>query len=62
MIVGPQEDLAYLSAYITRHIKRFGDYTIHTELAPGPIERELALSRKSPNRAVQQALPFLAEA
>src|ERR1700731_52660 len=28
-------DLAYLSPYLTRHIKRFGDYTIHTELAPG---------------------------
>ncbi len=55
-------DLAYLSPYITRHIKRFGDYTIHTDLAPGPIHHELSLTRKSPGRAVQQALPFAVEA
>lgn len=55
-------DLAYLSPYLTRHIKRFGDYTIHTEQAPGPIPHELSLTRKSPSRAVQQALPFAGEA
>jgi TnpA family transposase len=55
-------DLAYLNPYITRHIKRFGDYTIHTELAPGPIHHQLSLTRKSPSRAVQQALPFAGEA
>jgi Tn3 transposase DDE domain len=55
-------DLAYLSPYITRHIKRFGDYTIHTELTPGPIHHESSLTGKSPSRAVQQALPFAAEA
>ena len=55
-------DLAYLSPFVTRHIKRFGDYTIHTDLAPGPIEPELTLTRKSPGRAVQQVLPFPAEA
>lgn len=55
-------DLAYLSPYITRHLKRFGDYTIHTDLAPGPIRHELLLTRKSPGRAVQQSLPFAVEA
>ena len=55
-------DLSYLSPFVTRHIKRFGDYTIHTDLAPGPIEPELTLTRKSPGRAVQQILPFSAEA
>ena len=55
-------DLSYLSPYVTRHIKRFGDYTIHTDLAPGPIEPELTLTRKIPGRAVQQILPFPAEA
>jgi TnpA family transposase len=55
-------DLAYLSPYLTRHIKRFGDYTIHTELAPGPIPHELSLTHKSPGRAVQQELPFAVEA
>jgi len=51
-------DLAYLSPYMTRHIKRFGDYTIHTDLAPGPIRHDLSLTRKSPGWAVQQELPF----
>jgi hypothetical protein len=55
-------DLAYRSPYLTRHIKRFGDYTIHTDLAPGPIRHELSLTRKSPGRAVQQELPFAVEA
>jgi hypothetical protein len=41
-------DLAYLSPYLTRHIKRFGDYTIHTELAPGPISpRVIAHAQES---------------
>jgi len=55
-------DLAHLSPYITRHIKRFGDYTIHTELAAGPIHHELSLTGKGHGRAVQQALPFAVEA
>jgi len=51
-------DLAYLSPYMTRHVKRFGDYTIHTDLAPGPIRHDLSLTRNSPGWAVQQELPF----
>jgi len=51
-------DLGYLSPYVTRHIKRFGDYTIHTDLRPGPIEPSLTLARKGPGQAVQQTLPF----
>ena len=49
-------DLAYLSPYLTRHIKRFGDYTIHPELAPGPIPHELSLTRKSPGRSLSTIL------
>jgi hypothetical protein len=57
-----KEDLAFLSPYWTRPVKRFGDYTIQTELAPGPINHTLGLSRRVPGRAVQTALPFLTEA
>ena len=53
------EDLAFLSPYVTRHIKRFGDYTLHTELAPGPIAYDLELSRQQPSPAIQITLPFL---
>jgi TnpA family transposase len=55
------EDLPFLSPYVTRHIKRFGDYTLHTELAPGPIAYDLALSRQEPVPAMQITLPFLQE-
>lgn len=57
-----KEDLAFLSPYLTRHVKRFGDYTIQTELVPGPIDHDLGLSRRAPARAEQTTLPFLAEA
>jgi hypothetical protein len=50
------------SPYITRHIKRLGDYTIHTELAPSSIHHELSLTGKGHGRAVQQAPPFAVEA
>jgi TnpA family transposase len=56
-----QEDLAFLSPYLTRHIKRFGDYTLHTELTPGPIEYALDLARQRPASAIQITLPFLQE-
>ena len=55
-------DIAYLSPYLTRHLKRFGDYNIETELAPGPIDYTLGLSRRMPVRGVQTRLPFSAEA
>jgi hypothetical protein len=55
------EDLAFLSPYVTRHIKRFGDYTLHTELAPGPIAYDLELARQQPAPALQITLPFLQE-
>ena len=35
-----REDLATLSPYQTRHIKRFGDYTF-TTTAPEPFDGEL---------------------
>src|SRR5215211_2067053 len=56
-----QEDLAFLSPYLTRHIKRFGDYTLHTELTPGPIAYALDLARQRPATAIQITLPFLQE-
>jgi TnpA family transposase len=36
-----REDLATLSPYLTRHIKRFGDYVIDLEQVPQPLEAEL---------------------
>ena len=55
-------DIAYLSPYLTCQLKRFGDYGIQTELAPGPIDYTLGLARRMPVRGVQTRLPFLAEA
>ena len=37
-----REDLAALSPYQTRHIKRFGDYTF-TATAPEPFDGDLAV-------------------
>mgnify|MGYP003394432982 CR=1 FL=1 len=55
------EDLPFLSPYVTRHLKRFGDYTLHRDLAPGPIAYDLALSRPQAVPAMQITLPFLPE-
>ena len=38
--VGQSEDLAALSPYQTRHIKRFGDY-VFTVTAPEPFDADL---------------------
>lgn len=57
-----KEDLAFLSPYLTRHLKRFGDYKIPSELLPGPVDYQLATPRKAPGREVQTLLPFLQEA
>lgn len=57
-----KEYLPFLKPYLTRQLKRFGDYTIHTELVPGHIDYSLGLSPKRPPRPIQAALPFLAEA
>jgi TnpA family transposase len=56
-----QEDRAVLSPYLTRHIKRCGDYTLHTELTPGPLESVLDLARQRPAPAIQITRPFLQE-
>lgn len=40
-----REDVAALSPYLTRHIKRFGDYFIDLSAAPQPLsESDLLLS------------------
>jgi hypothetical protein len=57
-----QEDLAFLSPYMTRTIKRFGDYRLNLTRAPEPWSGELVLPRKAPQRAEQGVLPFLMEA
>lgn len=36
-----REDLVMLSPYLTRHIKRFGDYLIDLENVPQPFEEEM---------------------
>jgi TnpA family transposase len=38
-----REDLAALSPYLTRHIKRFGDYLIDLETIPPALEEQLNL-------------------
>ena len=39
-----REDVAALSPYLTRHVKRFGDYFIDVSVLPQPLsERELTL-------------------
>jgi TnpA family transposase len=37
-----KEDLAYLSPYLTRSIKRFGDYVIDLGRSPAPLDEEVA--------------------
>lgn len=36
-----KEDIVMLSPYLTRHIKRFGDYMIDLENIPQPIEGDI---------------------
>lgn len=36
-----KEDIVMLSPYLTRHIKRFGDYMINLENVPQPIEGDI---------------------
>ncbi|CTP86285.1 hypothetical protein XTPLMG730_1411 [Xanthomonas translucens pv. phlei] len=38
------EDVAFLSPYMTSHVKRFGDHLINVEPIPEPYEIELALA------------------
>lgn len=38
-----RQDLERISPYITRHIKRFGDYVIDLQKVPHPIEEEIPL-------------------
>ena len=57
-----QEDLASLNPYITRMLKRFGDYRLNLGRAPEPWSAETVLPRKGPHRAEQGVLPFLMEA
>uniref|UniRef100_UPI0005B49A0C Tn3 family transposase n=1 Tax=Xanthomonas citri TaxID=346 RepID=UPI0005B49A0C len=38
-----REGGAFLSPYVTSHVKRFGDYLIDVEAVPEPYETELAL-------------------
>nr|WP_258074294.1 transposase [Brevibacillus laterosporus] len=38
-----RQDLERLSLYITRHIKRFGDYVIDLQNIPQPIEEMIPL-------------------
>lgn len=38
------ELVAVLSPYLTRHIKRFGDYVVDMSVVPSEIEEELQLS------------------
>jgi TnpA family transposase len=57
-----KEDLPFLNPYVTRMLKRFGDYLLNLGKAPDPWFDEAALLRKGPQRAVQAALPFSMEA
>lgn len=38
-----REDLFMLSPYLTRHIKRFGEYVLDLENVPPPIEGEIPI-------------------
>ena len=57
-----QEDLAFLSPYMTRTLKRFGDYHLDLGRAPEPWSGETVLPRRGPQRAEQGVLPFPMEA
>lgn len=47
-----QEDIAALSPYITKHIKRFGDYHININFIPAPIQGEILSMLKKMQLAV----------
>ena len=38
-----REAVQALSPYLTRHIRRFGDYVLDMEVLPAPMQGELAL-------------------
>jgi hypothetical protein len=49
--------------YLTRSIKRFGDYVIDLGRSPAPLDEEVVLpTRKGPSRATQTLLPFVRRA
>jgi hypothetical protein len=51
-------DVAALSPYLTRHVKRFGDYVIDLSVIPQPLsEIELALTLDS--RKLDSSCPIL---
>lgn len=58
-----KEDVAYLSPYLTRSIKRFGDYLIDLGRSPAPLDDEVVFPiRKGLSRAAQTVLPFVRRA
>ena len=57
-----QEDLAFLGPYMTRMLKRFGDYRLNLGRAPEPWSGETVLPRKGPQRAEHGVLEFMKEA
>jgi len=50
-------DLAALSPYITRTIKRFGDYVVHLERTPTPLDGTMDLPLDDRVGADQQEMP-----
>jgi TnpA family transposase len=56
------EDLTSLNPYMTRAVKRFGDYRLNLGRAPEPWSGETVLPRKGPQRAEQGVLAFMMEA
>ncbi len=43
-----REAMAALSPYLTRHLKRFGDYVLDLDTRPAPLDDELAVSLAGP--------------
>ena len=54
--------LAFVSPYMTRTLKRFGDYHLDLGRVPEPWSGETVLPRRGPQRAEQGVLPFPMEA
>ena len=55
-----REDVAALSPYLTRHVKRFGDYFIDVSVPPQPLaESELALPLSREHSAGRRLCPIL---
>lgn len=50
-------EMAALSPYVTRSIKRFGDYVIDSEAPPAPLDTVLNLSLDNGSPTVAAALP-----